>query len=128
MGSQGTRAAAWPPSRQSGVLDYLFVVPSASVHRIQEAQTTVYDVLWDLTQRRCTESPGPMPVRRLIRVEGIVQGVGFRPFVHRTAIGLGLVGHVANDERGVVIEVQGESDRIADLVTAVREHPAATVQ
>ena len=36
---------------QSGVLDHLFVVPSASVHRIQEAQTTVYDVLWDLTQR-----------------------------------------------------------------------------
>ena len=64
-----------------------------------------------------------MSVRRLIRVEGIVQGVGFRPFVYRTATGLGLVGHVANDERGVVIEVQGESDRIADLVTAVREHP-----
>jgi D-sedoheptulose 7-phosphate isomerase len=33
------------------VLDHLFVVPSASVHRIQEAQTTVYDMLWDLTQR-----------------------------------------------------------------------------
>ena len=36
---------------QSGVLDHLFLVPSDSVHRIQEAQTTVYDVLWDLTQR-----------------------------------------------------------------------------
>ena len=32
-------------------LDYLFVAPSASVHRIQEAQTTIYHVLWDLTQR-----------------------------------------------------------------------------
>ncbi|GAA4619567.1 SIS domain-containing protein [Actinoallomurus vinaceus] len=31
-------------------LDYLFVIPSASVLRIQEAQTTVYHVLWDLTQ------------------------------------------------------------------------------
>jgi D-sedoheptulose 7-phosphate isomerase len=30
-------------------IDYLFVVPSASVHRIQEAQTTVYQVLWELT-------------------------------------------------------------------------------
>jgi D-sedoheptulose 7-phosphate isomerase len=30
-------------------LDYLFVVPSASVHRIQEAQTTIYHVLWELT-------------------------------------------------------------------------------
>ena len=30
-------------------IDYLFVVPSASVHRIQEAQTTIYQVLWELT-------------------------------------------------------------------------------
>lgn len=30
-------------------LDHLFVVPSSSVHRIQEAQTTLYDVLWELT-------------------------------------------------------------------------------
>ena len=30
-------------------IDYLFVVPSSSVHRIQEAQTTVYHVLWELT-------------------------------------------------------------------------------
>jgi D-sedoheptulose 7-phosphate isomerase len=32
-------------------LDYLFVIPSPSVHRIQEAQTTVYHVLWELTQK-----------------------------------------------------------------------------
>jgi len=32
-------------------IDYLFVVPSASVHRIQEAQTTIYHVLWELTQQ-----------------------------------------------------------------------------
>jgi D-sedoheptulose 7-phosphate isomerase len=30
-------------------IDYLFVVPSASVHRVQEAQTTIYQVLWELT-------------------------------------------------------------------------------
>jgi D-sedoheptulose 7-phosphate isomerase len=30
-------------------IDYLFVAPSSSVHRIQEAQTTVYHVLWELT-------------------------------------------------------------------------------
>jgi len=35
-------------------LDYLFVVPSASVHRIQEAQTTIYHALWELTQRGLT--------------------------------------------------------------------------
>jgi D-sedoheptulose 7-phosphate isomerase len=31
-------------------IDYLFVAPSSSVHRIQEAQTTVYHVFWELTQ------------------------------------------------------------------------------
>jgi D-sedoheptulose 7-phosphate isomerase len=32
-------------------IDYLFVAPSSSVHRIQEAQTTVYHVLWELIQQ-----------------------------------------------------------------------------
>jgi D-sedoheptulose 7-phosphate isomerase len=36
---------------ESGLVDHLFVVPSASVHRIQEAQTTVYHVLWALVQQ-----------------------------------------------------------------------------
>ncbi len=30
-------------------LDYLFVAPSTSIHRIQEAQTTIYHALWELT-------------------------------------------------------------------------------
>ncbi|MGV9306032.1 D-sedoheptulose-7-phosphate isomerase [Nonomuraea sp. NPDC003727] len=33
-----------------GTIDHLFVVPSSSVHRIQEAQTTIYHALWELTQ------------------------------------------------------------------------------
>lgn len=36
---------------EPGTVDHLFVVPSASVHRIQEAQTTLYQVLWTLTQQ-----------------------------------------------------------------------------
>jgi D-sedoheptulose 7-phosphate isomerase len=35
---------------QAGTIEHLFVIPSASVHRIQEAQTTTYHVLWELTQ------------------------------------------------------------------------------
>lgn len=35
---------------ESDTVDHLFVVPSASVHRIQEAQTTLYHMLWELTQ------------------------------------------------------------------------------
>lgn len=38
-----------------GTIDYLFTVPSSSVHRIQEAQTTTYNVLWSLTQRAVGE-------------------------------------------------------------------------
>jgi D-sedoheptulose 7-phosphate isomerase len=38
-------------------IDYLFVAPSSSVHRIQEAQTTVYHVLWELVQA-CLAGPG----------------------------------------------------------------------
>lgn len=40
---------------EAGTIDYLFVVPSSSVHRIQEAQTTVYHVLWELTQQALAE-------------------------------------------------------------------------
>ena len=40
-------------------IDYLFVAPSASVHRIQEAQTTVYHVLWELTTRALAGAAAP---------------------------------------------------------------------
>ncbi len=41
-----------------------------------------------------------------VRVEGVVQGVGFRPYVHRLAREIGLGGFVRNDERGVIVEVE----------------------
>ena len=46
---------------QADTIDHLFVVPSASVHRIQEAQTTLYHVLWELVQQALgvTDGPGP---------------------------------------------------------------------
>jgi D-sedoheptulose 7-phosphate isomerase len=36
-------------------IDHLFVIPSSSVHRIQEAQTTLFHVLWELTQTALAE-------------------------------------------------------------------------
>jgi D-sedoheptulose 7-phosphate isomerase len=38
-------------------IDYLFVAPSDSVHRIQEAQTTIYQVLWELTAQEVSRVP-----------------------------------------------------------------------
>jgi hydrogenase maturation protein HypF len=46
-------------------------------------------------------------VRRRFIVRGLVQGVGFRPFVHATATGLALAGCVRNESGGVVVEVEG---------------------
>ena len=48
-------------------------------------------------------------VRRRFEIEGVVQGVGFRPFVARLADELGLAGWVANRADGVVIEAEGTS-------------------
>ncbi|GAA4544037.1 carbamoyltransferase HypF [Mycobacterium paraffinicum] len=54
-------------------------------------------------------------VRQRLTVTGVVQGVGFRPFVHRIATELGLSGFVGNDSGAVFVEVQGERARIAEF-------------
>jgi hydrogenase maturation protein HypF len=54
--------------------------------------------------------------RARIRVQGVVQGVGFRPFVLRRARELGLSGFVRNDTRGVLIEAEGAAEAIDQLV------------
>lgn len=55
-----------------------------------------------------------------IRVSGLVQGVGFRPFVWRLAQELGLSGWVRNDARGVELLAQGPADQLAALVRRLR--------
>ena len=52
--------------------------------------------------------PPNVAVRQRFTVTGVVQGVGFRPFVHRIASELGLAGFVGNDSAAVFLEVQGE--------------------
>ena len=59
--------------------------------------------------------------RTLLRVTGTVQGVGFRPFVYRHAVALGLAGSVRNDSAGVLIDVEGEPERIAELTRVLAE-------
>jgi hydrogenase maturation protein HypF len=54
--------------------------------------------------------------RKRILVTGRVQGVGFRPTVHRLAMALELTGFVWNDTRGVTIELQGAEGRIDEFL------------
>jgi hydrogenase maturation protein HypF len=58
-----------------------------------------------------------------IVVRGAVQGVGFRPFVHRRATALGLVGWVGNSSEGVTVEAEGNAGPLTALVAAIRESP-----
>src|SRR5690349_21597753 len=51
-------------------------------------------------------------IRRLIRAQGIVQGVGFRPFVYKLAVSNGLAGYVANSSAGVTVEIEGDEAKI----------------
>ncbi|MFA5073524.1 MAG: carbamoyltransferase HypF [Nitrospirota bacterium] len=62
---------------------------------------------------------GPMADRAQILVKGIVQGVGFRPFVYNLAASLNLKGYVANTSEGVLIEIEG--DRVADFVQKLKQ-------
>lgn len=56
-----------------------------------------------------------------IIVQGIVQGVGFRPFVYGQARRWGLVGFVYNDSQGVTIEIEGADSALDGFQRALRE-------
>ncbi|MFG1773573.1 carbamoyltransferase HypF [Nocardia salmonicida] len=61
--------------------------------------------------------------RRRVVVRGVVQGVGFRPFVYTTAAELSLSGSVANDSSGVAIEIEGAPADLDEFARRLREHP-----
>ncbi len=66
-------------------------------------------------------------IRARAHVSGVVQGVGFRPFVHRVAARFGLVGFVQNGADGAHIEAQGDAgdvDRFFDVIRAEAPPPA----
>ncbi|BCR05713.1 carbamoyltransferase HypF [Desulfuromonas versatilis] len=67
--------------------------------------------------------------RKRIIIEGIVQGVGFRPFVYQAARRAGVCGWVLNDSRGVTIEAEGEGGRLEAFLRALREElpPLASI-
>jgi hydrogenase maturation protein HypF len=60
------------------------------------------------------DTEGAARIRRNVRVEGVVQGVGFRPFVHSLATELGLTGVVGNDVDGVFASAEGDQETKVD--------------
>jgi hydrogenase maturation protein HypF len=68
-----------------------------------------------------------MPSARLIKVRGVVQGVGFRPFVYRIAAELHATGWVLNGEEGVAIHVEGNDSILEEFLRRLKaEAPPAS--
>ncbi|MEW6599435.1 MAG: carbamoyltransferase HypF [Nitrospirota bacterium] len=64
-------------------------------------------------------------MRLRLQMSGLVQGVGFRPFVYRLAEESGLSGYVLNDTSGVLVEVEGDRERLDSFLRRiVDEKPA----
>ena len=110
VGYDGGRVAA------EGLADHVVVTRSQHIPRIQEAQASAYHVLRELVELRMS--------RVRARVEGTVQGVGFRPYVYRLAGSSGVAGHVLNDERGVLVEVEAPPETVERFLARLpREAP-----
>ena len=60
---------------------------------------------------------------RGLLVNGIVQGVGFRPFIYQLARRHGLTGEVANTPTGVAIHVEGPAERLNAFQHEISAHP-----
>ncbi|HCG76773.1 TPA: carbamoyltransferase HypF, partial [bacterium] len=64
-----------------------------------------------------------MAKRVRVNINGIVQGVGFRPLVYRYAKRGNLAGWVSNTSEGVVIEVEGNSEKVDDFLKSLKSFP-----
>lgn len=64
-----------------------------------------------------------MPEAYSIKVRGVVQGVGFRPFVYRLARAYDLRGWVLNAEEGVELHLEGEEGHLKSFLEEVKTHP-----
>jgi len=61
-----------------------------------------------------------MPNAYFIKITGVVQGVGFRPFIYRLARTNGLTGWVLNAEQGVQIHLEGEEQPLQSFLLEIR--------
>ena len=66
-----------------------------------------------------TGTGGSKIIRARFQISGIIQGVGFRPFIYKLARTLGLSGHVANTAAGVTVEIDGTEQEIDSFARAI---------
>src|SRR4051812_49689139 len=64
-----------------------------------------------------------MRCRKRIILRGIVQGVGFRPFVYRVARRLELTGFARNSSSGLLTEIEGPAEAVADFIQTITSEP-----
>jgi hydrogenase maturation protein HypF len=67
-------------------------------------------------------------LRYRIRLRGIVQGVGFRPFIYKLATRLRVGGFILNSSSGITIEAEGSDSAIEQFLSALRSHPPRLAQ
>ena len=72
--------------------------------------------------------PSSLVTRKRIEVRGIVQGVGFRPFVYNLAQTLRLAGYALNSSAGVTIEVEGGDNEVAKFLRTLSQDPPPLAQ
>src|SRR5437764_13746014 len=85
----------------------------------------------EMRSRYITAKPvGNMIERRAATIRGIVQGVGFRPFVHRLATQFSLRGFVRNESGAVRIELEGQPDSLDEFGRAIFQEspPVARIE
>ena len=59
----------------------------------------------------------------LIKITGIVQGVGFRPYIYNIAKKFSLNGWVLNDSNGVEIHIEGNKERTSSFINQIKTSP-----
>jgi hydrogenase maturation protein HypF len=62
-------------------------------------------------------------IRRHVHIRGIVQGVGFRPFVYKLATSLDLTGFVFNSSSGVTVEIEGSATAVREFINQLKTEP-----
>ena len=112
---------ALPTSLVLPTSEHLFPLSASPVKRLVPVRGPSFK-----SSAPCLNWPTMVEVRALrVRIIGIVQGVGFRPFVHRLATGLGLRGYVKNlGGSEVEVWVEGDGDSLREFLTRLeRERP-----